>query len=200
MRHKVSPNYDLQHWDPDERPLTVVGSAFDAYSLGKWIYGWGVHAYGKDAPETQASHHLWDLIVQMADKLRSSEKFVAQSLRIENVEQGENSDMVRDFIEAGERLMEKFQKHLKKCERSVERSVDGSGNNETGFLSSDECVTFVKVLFSSARHFENTTSLVRNIRLWNVRWDANCADVVEAEPDSEQPIDDNMDGNRESEN
>lgn len=197
MRHKVSPNYDLQQWDPDEEPLTVVGSVFDAYSLGKWIYGWSVHAYGKHAPGTLASHNLWNLIAQVADKLRSSEKFVAQSAGVENVEQGENLDMVRDFIESGKRLMEKSQKHLKKCERSMERSVNGSGNNDTGFLSSDECLTFVKALFSSARHFENTASLVRNMRLWNVRWDANCADVVGAEPDTEQPIDDNVDGNRE---
>lgn len=196
MRHRIPPYYDLRQGDPDEEPFTVVGSAFDAYSLGDWIYGWSVHAYGKHAPETQASHHLWNLIIRVADKFRSSRNFVAHSVGIENMKQGENVDMVREFIEAGECLMERFHEHLKRCERYVNES----GNKDTGFISSDECVRLVKALFSSQRIFENGASLTQSMRLWNHRWGVNCAEVVGAEPNSEQPIDDNVDGIRESGN
>lgn len=34
--------YSLKHWDPEEEPILLLGSVFDAHSLGKWIYDWTV--------------------------------------------------------------------------------------------------------------------------------------------------------------
>jgi len=37
-RHNVPPNYSLRCWDPSEKPILLLKSVFDAYSLGQWIY------------------------------------------------------------------------------------------------------------------------------------------------------------------
>lgn len=40
--HGVPAGYSLKNWDPEEKPILLVGSVFDANSLGKWTYDWKV--------------------------------------------------------------------------------------------------------------------------------------------------------------
>jgi hypothetical protein len=36
-RHDIPAGYSLKNWDPTEKPIILLGSVFDANSLGKWI-------------------------------------------------------------------------------------------------------------------------------------------------------------------
>src|SRR5690349_8878367 len=40
IKHKIPAGYSLKNWDPAEEPIMLLGSVFDANSLGKWIYDW----------------------------------------------------------------------------------------------------------------------------------------------------------------
>jgi hypothetical protein len=37
-KYGIPPGYSLKNWDPTEEPIMLLGSVFDANSLGKWIY------------------------------------------------------------------------------------------------------------------------------------------------------------------
>lgn len=100
-KHEIPPNYSLKNWDPDAEPIVLLGSVYDANSLGKWIYDWTVYAYGNRAAETETSGELWLLIIMLARRLRVSAKFVSQSVGIESVKQGKDKEMVEEFIESG---------------------------------------------------------------------------------------------------
>lgn len=189
-KHKIPSGYDLQNWDPDEKPIMVFGSVFDASSLGKWIHDWTVIAHGSFATETDKSSELWSSLMRTAGKLRRSARFISQS-----VEQGKNAEMVQDLIESGERLMERFQKFLNACEETMYDSDE----EDTGDQPEDSGMDFVYAIFSSEKHSAQTDSLMRNMRLWNRRWDENCGVLMGAlEPDTEQPTDDGVDSERDS--
>lgn len=36
-KHRIPKGYSLKNWDPTEEPILLLGSVFDANSLGKWI-------------------------------------------------------------------------------------------------------------------------------------------------------------------
>ena len=36
--------------EPAEEPIVLLGSVFDANSLGKWIYDWTVYHHGASSP------------------------------------------------------------------------------------------------------------------------------------------------------
>ena len=41
-RAGIPAGFSTKNWDPTEEPITLLGSVFDANSLGKWIYDWTV--------------------------------------------------------------------------------------------------------------------------------------------------------------
>jgi len=159
----------------------------------------------------------------------------------------ENRDMVADFIESGDRLMDKFKKLLKSCETPMLRAgkrkrkkkkeqtaqvmtvesspnsnatlnaqfdkilpaqVQSSGPSSTpnttsldptlsSSTSSGDKVTikeaanvseseakkmlgkeFVDSIFGRDRQLETTEILMASMRLWNLRFDANCEDIL----------------------
>ncbi len=37
--------YSIKNWDPNELPIVLLGSVFDANSLGNWKYDWTAKPY-----------------------------------------------------------------------------------------------------------------------------------------------------------
>jgi hypothetical protein len=46
----IPRGYSIKNWDPTELPIILLGSVFDANSLGKWIYDWTVYHHGASTP------------------------------------------------------------------------------------------------------------------------------------------------------
>jgi len=42
----IPVGYSIKNWDREEVPIVLLGSVFDANSLGKWIYDWTVYRCG----------------------------------------------------------------------------------------------------------------------------------------------------------
>lgn len=49
-RAGIPSGYSYESWDPTEEPIMLLGSVFDANSLGKWIYDWTVFYNGPATP------------------------------------------------------------------------------------------------------------------------------------------------------
>lgn len=168
-KHRIPAGYSLKNWDPTEEPIMLLGSVFDANSLGKWIYDWTVYHHGPATPISDMAGELWLLLIQLAGKIKRSEECVP---RIRTVE---NKEMIEDFIESGERLTDKLRKLLKLCEAPMLRA---SKKKETQTLGKNSGVEFVETLFGRERELEKTERFMASVRLWNLRFDANCEDIL----------------------
>jgi len=85
--------------------------------------------------------------------------------------------MVDDFIEGGERLMDKLKKLLKACETPMLRAGKRHGK-EQAQLGKNAGTEFVDSIFGRDRQLDNTEKFMSSIRLWNLRFDANCEDIL----------------------
>ena len=72
-RHNIPPGYSLKNWDPNEEPIILLGSVFDANSLGKWIYDWTVYCHGPATPISEMAGELWVLLIQLAAKIKRAD-------------------------------------------------------------------------------------------------------------------------------
>ena len=88
----------------------LLGSVFDANSLGKWIYDWTVYHHGASTPMADVAGDLWLLLIKLAGKMKRAEECV------QRIRSTDNREMVQDFIESGSRLWQKFKQLLKSCE------------------------------------------------------------------------------------
>jgi hypothetical protein len=88
----------------------LLGSVFDAKSLGKWIYDWTVYHHGPATPITDMAGELSLLLTQLAGKVKRAEECMPR------IRTTENRETVNDFIESGERLTDKLKNILKSCE------------------------------------------------------------------------------------
>lgn len=97
--------------------------------------------------------------------------------------------MVDDFIESGERLWQRFTKLLKLCEKAMwkihkaERekkkdyyaSADGTLGKQASAATG---VAFVETMFGKDRELERTEKMMTGMRLWSMRFDANCEEIL----------------------
>jgi hypothetical protein len=170
-KHHIPPGYSLKNWDPSEEPIMLLGSVFDANSLGKWIYDWTVYHHGPATPIVDMSGELWLLLIQLAGKVKRVEECMHR------IRAPENREMVDDFIESGERLTVKLKKLLKACEAPMLKAGKKDGKDSTQ-LGKNAGTEFVDSIFGRDRQLESTEKFMASIRLWNLRFDANCEDIL----------------------
>ncbi|KAH7243932.1 hypothetical protein B0J15DRAFT_403738 [Fusarium solani] len=167
-KHHIPQGYSLKNWDPTEEPVLLLGSVFDANSLGKWIYDWTIYHHGPSTPLSDMAGELWLLLIQLAGKVKRAEEFVGRA------RSAKSRVLAGEFIDAGDRLSEKLRGLLKACESSMlkvaERKTSGPGKNAG--------IEFVETLFGWDRQLDKTEKFMQNARLFILRFDANCEEIL----------------------
>ncbi|KAF5585036.1 hypothetical protein FPCIR_8469 [Fusarium pseudocircinatum] len=217
-RYRIPTGYSLRHWHPDEEPIMLLGSVFDANSLGKWVYDWSIYAHGPSTPISDMAGEFWLLLIHLAGKMKRAEETIGA------VKSVDSRDIVEVFIETGERLWDKLVSLLKRCEapmlqayklkeRKRESTVHKQGSSSaTNENSSPGCetesegldkgvegttvpnkgdtgepkqdvekavgVAFIETIFGRDKELARTEKWMQNMRLFNLRFDATCADIL----------------------
>ena len=168
-KHGIPTGYSLKNWDPEEEPIVLLGSVFDANSLGKWIYDWTIFCHGADTPAVILAGDLWLVLISLAGKMKRIE---ISSLPLRNFEV---ETMLDDFLGSAERLWDRLKRLLKVCGNYMLKRFKKDGTEKMGKESGRE---FVEILFGPDKELEATENLVRAMRLWIMRFDANCEDIL----------------------
>lgn len=169
IREGIPAGYSIKHWDPTELPIILLGSVFDANSLGKWIYDWTVYHHGASTPMADMAGELWLLLIKLAGKMKRAEEC------LDRIRSREKYDTVHDFIVSGNRLFEKFRALLKECEQYMLKAAKRDGTKTMGKQAGTE---FVDSIFGRDRHLESTERIMNQIRLWSMRFDVNCEETL----------------------
>lgn len=115
---------------------------------------------------------LWLLLIKLAGKVKRADECLP---RIQSVDAQE---VVEDFLESGERLWSRFKKLLKGCELYMWKAAKREGGKGPVSMGRNAGCEFVESIFGRDRELENTEKLMNSIRLWNMRFDANCEDIL----------------------
>ncbi|KAL9631458.1 MAG: hypothetical protein Q9164_005883, partial [Protoblastenia rupestris] len=172
FKHGIPAGYSLKNWDPEEAPVMLLGSVFDANSLGKWIYDWTVFHHGPGTPMSEVAGDLWLLLIKLAHKMKRADACLPR------VRHYDNQEMVEDFLESGDRLWARFKKLLKQCEEFMWKVAKKQGAKGSVKMGKNSGCEFVDSIFGRDRRLEETESLMQSIRLWDMRFDANCEDIL----------------------
>ncbi|KAI9732093.1 MAG: hypothetical protein M1834_004189 [Cirrosporium novae-zelandiae] len=167
----IPAGYSIKNWDPTETPILLLGSVFDANSLGKWIYDWTVYHHGAATPMSEVAGDMWLLLIKLAGKMKRAEECLPK------IRSADNKEMIDDFLESGDRLWDRFRKLLKACEEFMWKAAKKEGNKSIQMGKSAGCA-FVDSIFGRDRELEKTEKLMTSIRLWNMRFDANCEEIL----------------------
>ena len=171
-KYRIPAGYSLKNWDPSESPVLLLGSVFDANSLGKWIYDWTVYHNGSDTPISEVAGDLWLLLIKLSHKMKRADECLPR------VRSLDNQDLLEDFLESGDRLWIRFKKLLKVCEDYMWRVARKEGAKGAVTMGKNSGIEFVDTIFGRDRQLEETESLMQGIRLWNMRFDANCESIL----------------------
>jgi hypothetical protein len=148
-----------------------MGSVFDANSLGKWIYDWTVYRHGASTPMVDMAGDLWLHLIKLAGKVKRAET------ALRSIRGTDNQEMVDDFIEGGVRLWQSFENLVGACERYMWRALRGK-DIKTSLMGKNAGMEFVDTMFGRDRELEHTERLMSSIRLWDMRFDANCEEIL----------------------
>jgi hypothetical protein len=168
-RHKIPPGYSLKNWDPREEPILLLGSVFDANSLGKWIYDWTVYKVGSREPLAEMAGELWLLLLELTEK---TNRAINVGLKVRSKEK---RVLVEDYLDSSERLMDMLRLLLKNCEapmlKAAKKKQSGLGKNSG--------IEFVDTLFGRDRELIRTEKFMQKLRTWSMRFEANVAPILD---------------------
>ncbi|KAH0541996.1 hypothetical protein FGG08_003545 [Glutinoglossum americanum] len=178
-RANIPAGYSIKNWDPTEVPILLLGSVFDANSLGKWIYDWTVFHHGPATPMSDLAGELWLLLIQLAGKVKRAQECMPR------IRKQENQEMVEDFLDSGDRLWARFKRLLKACEEYMWRAAERKGGSTSNGkekvqvqMGKNSGCEFVDSIFGRERELEKTEKLMTGMRLWSMRFDANCEEIL----------------------
>jgi hypothetical protein len=180
-RANIPAGYSIKNWDPTEVPILLLGSVFDANSLGKWIYDWTVYHCGPATQESDLAGNFWLLLIKLAGKVQRAQKGMP------HIRKPENQEMVEGFIEAGERLWSRLNRLLKACEeymwpaaeRKAARSSTGGKGKVQVQMGASSAREFINSIFGLDRELETTEALMEGIMKWSKGFDANCEEILQ---------------------
>ena len=170
VRAGIPAGYSIKNWDPSEEPIILLGSVFDANSLGKWMYDWTVYKCGASTPMAEMAGDLWLMLIKLAGKMKRAKEAI---MRIKRDDQRE---MVYEFIEGGQRLWKSFKQLLKDCEYFMMKAAKQLGNKT--LVGKNAGTEFVDSIFGRERYLETTERLMNRLRVWTMRFDVNCEDIL----------------------
>lgn len=173
-RHNIPPGYNLEHWDPNEKPIILLGTVFDCNSLGKWIFDFTVHKYGPQAPMSQVAGDLWLVLIQFYGNIKKTEEYIDWNKGCRNPSLLKALDMLEEFIYDGKSLRKRLDRLLEKCEEPMLRT----DLLNTGRLGKEAGLVFVETLLGREQLLEETEELKESIRHWIHDWDEECAGTI----------------------
>ncbi|OKL57678.1 hypothetical protein UA08_07198 [Talaromyces atroroseus] len=169
----IPSGYSIKNWDPTEAPIMLLGSVFDANSLGKWIYDWTVYYHGASTPMADVAGELWLLLIKLAGKVKRADEC------IDRVRRPESRELLEDFLDSGDRLWTRFKVLLKDCEHFMWKAAKReSGRGAPVSMGRNAGCEFVESIFGRDRKLQDTEKLMNSIRLWDMRFDANCESIL----------------------
>ncbi|RPA90321.1 hypothetical protein L873DRAFT_1718435 [Choiromyces venosus 120613-1] len=173
----IPADYSLKNWDHNERPVILLGSVFDANSLGEWIFNWTKYHHGRSHDATKTAGGLWGLLIELSSKLKRSREFYPQ------IKAKENRETLDDFMESGERLWSKLKDLLKACEEYMWRGARGVTSprpeeGKTVQMGKKSGAEFVDAMFNGVKEWERTERLMRGMATWCQRFEVNCEDIL----------------------
>ncbi|PUU74211.1 hypothetical protein B9Z19DRAFT_1001285 [Tuber borchii] len=173
----IPADYSLKNWDPNERPVILLGSVFDANSLGEWIFNWTKYHHGRSHDATKTAGGLWGLLIELSSKLKRAREFYPE------IKAKENREILNDFTESGDRLWSKLKDLLKACEEYMWRGARGVASprpeeGKTVQMGKKSGAEFVDAMFNGVKEWERTERLMRGMATWCQRFEVNCEDIL----------------------
>ncbi|MCJ1285648.1 hypothetical protein MMC26_004989 [Xylographa opegraphella] len=133
---RIPSGYSLKNWDPTELPIMILGSVFDANSLGKWIYDWTVYHYHPGSASRELAGELWLLLIKFAGKIKVADN------QLDQIDTAEEREMIQEFLDSGDRIWNRLKNLLKVGEdymwRAYKRDNSKHGINNDGELQHTE--------------------------------------------------------------
>lgn len=166
-RRGIPSWYTIKHWNPNEKPIFLLGTVFDCNSLGKWIFDWTSQKHGRSTPIGEMAGDLWLVLIQFYGKIKRSEEFVHRNNS--NTDPGLNEQLgsLNRLLIDGKGLRKRLQRLLKQCEEPM-LMTDTTGTGRLGKEAGTRCVD---ILFGREEQLEKTEELKQRMLLWIRNWD-----------------------------
>ena len=176
----IKAGYSIKNWDPTEAPILLLGSVFDANSLGKWVYDWTVSRHKAGMPIPEVAGELWLLMIKLQGKMKRADECLPR------IRSRHDEEVVGEFLDSGDRLWGRLARLLQACEpymleaAAEEKAEEGKkrGKNSAVVTGKRTGYAFVDAIFGRDKQLKTTENLMQGIRLWEMRFDANCEDIL----------------------
>ena len=151
--------------------MLLLGSAFDAHTLGKWIFDWTVSHYSAGSPIADIAGHIWILILKLAVKTARAQ------LCLPRVRSSHERAQLREFVAQGEEIWGRFDRLVAVCEEAMWRTArrGKEGKMEVG---GEAGRAFVETMFGRDGELEEAEVVRDGLFVWDQRFDDECGGVL----------------------
>ena len=169
LRHNIGPGYSTKNWDPTERPIILLGSVFDANSVGNYIYDWTVAHYKSGTPMSEVAGDLWVLLIKFGGRMKRAEAGIS------NTRSKSKRIGIQEAINKGQLIWKSFETLLKKCEQYMWQGAQKDPDTGATIMPKDAGSELVKGFFDRERKLRETEAVMQQLRNWIMDFEGNRA-------------------------
>lgn len=172
-RYRFPPGYSLKNWSPGERPITLLGSVFDYFSLGQWIYHFTAYYKGAKTPIGHMAGALWILMIEWDIAMCAAET----ELKLhDKLPANHDIIIIEEHLKSGDCIEDKLKNLLRACEGPMLKRGIRATEESDAQLVQNAGAEFVESLFG--RQLEATEQWMASVRFWISIFNRHCNPIL----------------------
>lgn len=160
----------------------LLRAAFDADSLGKWIFDWAVKIYGTQNLVRDVAADLWLELIRFYGEIKTSEEFVHRNEGATDAKSRDAVNLLQSFLYDAESLLKELERLIEQCEEPM-REAKRRGKRHVG---KESARAFMEILLGRDELLEETEKFIQGMRYRMFKLDKNWAKVMKRHGEAER--------------
>lgn len=150
--------------------MLLLGSVYDPYSIGKWIYDWTVSQFNAASPIADIAGDIWMRFLSLASKC------VQADVCLRTLQSRGDRRVLKEFLRSADDVWGNYAEILRVCQVAMMRTVRREGGKQV--LDAEAGREFVETMFGRDRELERTEAMRAGLHHWLDEFEDVCEPVL----------------------
>ncbi|KAK0725113.1 prion-inhibition and propagation-domain-containing protein [Lasiosphaeris hirsuta] len=175
-KHGVPKKYFICHWESDQKPILLLNNAFDANSLGEWVFYWAVES-GLSRGQVRWVKRLWSELIRLSCSMKLAMKALDHQLPLPHFM------TVADFLASAERAVDQLQELVKPLEVPVLEwcTTKASALMSDAARSRTACCMVVRSILNEVEQDETAAMIMSRFQELREEFEDHCVGILDAQ-------------------
>ena len=150
--------------------MILLGSVYDPFSIGQWIYDWTVSQFNAASPIADIAGDIWMTFLKLASRCVQAE------VGLRTLQSRGDRNVLKEFLGSADEVWDSYEEILRVCQVAMMRTVRREGGKQV--IDEEAGREFVETMFGRDRELERTEAMRAALHHWVDEFEDVCEPVL----------------------